>query len=81
MHSRLSRNVREVRRRIARSTAHLRFRDVVLRIGRNNSFVAREDLARRSLVGDGIEIGAGTLARSSSSLKLSRWAASFCTRN
>ncbi|HET7049035.1 MAG TPA: methyltransferase domain-containing protein [Solirubrobacteraceae bacterium] len=61
MQSRLSRSVVEVRRRIARSTAHLRFRDVVLRIGRNNSFVTREDLARRYLVGDGIEIGAGTL--------------------
>lgn len=61
MQSRLSRSVVEVRRRIARSTVYLRFRDVALRVGRNNSFVAREDLARRYLVGDGIEIGAGTL--------------------
>jgi predicted SAM-dependent methyltransferase len=51
----------EVRRRIARGTPYLRFRDVMMRIGRDNSFVIREDLARRYLVGEGIEIGAGTL--------------------
>jgi SAM-dependent methyltransferase len=33
----------------------------VLRIGRNSPYVLREDLARRYLVGDGIEIGPGML--------------------
>jgi SAM-dependent methyltransferase len=50
-----------VRRQVARSSAHLRFRDLVLRVGRNNLYVAREDLARRYLVGEGIEIGPGML--------------------
>jgi predicted SAM-dependent methyltransferase len=34
---------------------------LVLGIGRNNPYVLREDLARRYLVGDGIEIGAAML--------------------
>lgn len=47
------------RLRAARSTVHLRFRDLVFRIGRNNPYVTREDLARRYLSGAGIEIGPG----------------------
>lgn len=61
MQSRLSRSVVEVRRRLARGSAYLRFRDLMLHIGRNNPWVTREDLARRYVDGDGIEIGAGTL--------------------
>jgi SAM-dependent methyltransferase len=47
-----------LRRIVARSRAQLRLRDLVLAIGRRNLFVHREDLARRYLAGDGIEIGA-----------------------
>jgi SAM-dependent methyltransferase len=47
-----------VRRLLARSRAHLFFRDLVLRVGRRSYLVAREDLVRRYLHGDGIEIGA-----------------------
>ncbi|HEY1510558.1 MAG TPA: methyltransferase domain-containing protein [Solirubrobacteraceae bacterium] len=54
-------HVVELRRRIARSSAHLRLRDLVLHIGRNNLEVLREDLARRYLKGEGIEIGAASL--------------------
>jgi SAM-dependent methyltransferase len=56
---RLAERFQVVRGWAARSWAHLRFRDVVLRVGRNNPFVLREDLARRYLSGSGIEIGAG----------------------
>jgi predicted SAM-dependent methyltransferase len=54
-------HVVELRRRIARGSAHLRFRDLVLHVGRNNLHVVREDLARRYLKGEGIEIGAASL--------------------
>lgn len=50
----------ELRRVVARSEVHLRFRDLVLRVGRSNPNVVREDLARRYLTGSGIEIGAAT---------------------
>lgn len=49
---------RPVRHSLARSRAHLRVRDLVLTAGRTNFWVVREDLARRYLSGDGIEIGA-----------------------
>jgi predicted SAM-dependent methyltransferase len=48
------------RRLVGRSPAQLRFRDLVLRAGKRNVWVAREDLARRYVVGSGIEIGALT---------------------
>lgn len=51
-------SLQPIRRRIGRSW---RVRDLVLSVGRDNDFVAREDLARRYLAGDGVEIGAGTL--------------------
>jgi predicted SAM-dependent methyltransferase len=54
-------HVVELRRRIARGSAHLRFRDLVLHVGRNNLHVVREDLTRRYLEGEGIEIGAASL--------------------
>jgi predicted SAM-dependent methyltransferase len=50
-----------VRRLVGRSRAQLLFRDLVLRMGARNPWVAREDLARRYLFGDGLEIGALTL--------------------
>ena len=56
---RLAEYFRAVRHWASQSPAHLRFRDVVLRVGRNNPDVLREDLARRYLAGTGIEIGAG----------------------
>jgi SAM-dependent methyltransferase len=43
-----------------RSRPYQRARDVVLRLHRDNPWVVREDLARRYLTGDGIEIGALT---------------------
>jgi predicted SAM-dependent methyltransferase len=52
---------RRLRHLLARSRAYLRFRDGVLRLGQRSLWVVREDLARRYLVGDGIEIGALTL--------------------
>ncbi len=58
---RLAESIRLVRRQAARSAAHLRFRDLVLRVGRNNPYVVREDLGRRYLAGDGIEIGPAML--------------------
>jgi predicted SAM-dependent methyltransferase len=51
---------RDLKRRAARSTVHLMFRDLALGVGRFNPYVVREDLARRYLTGCGIEIGAGT---------------------
>jgi SAM-dependent methyltransferase len=51
----------DLRRIVGRSRAHLRLRDLVLRAGRRNHFVHREDLARRYLAGEGIEIGAMAL--------------------
>jgi predicted SAM-dependent methyltransferase len=58
MQRRLSLSLQPIRRRVGRSW---RVRDLVLSVGRNNQFVAREDLARRYLAGEGIEIGAGSL--------------------
>jgi predicted SAM-dependent methyltransferase len=52
--------VASARRLAGRSPAQLRFRDVVLRAGKRNPWVVREDLARRYIVGSGIEIGALT---------------------
>lgn len=46
------------RHSLARSRAHLRVRDLVLAAGRTNFWVVREDLARRYLSGEGIELGA-----------------------
>jgi predicted SAM-dependent methyltransferase len=48
------------RRLVGRSRAQLRFRDLVLRAGKRNLWVVREDLARRYVFGSGIEIGALT---------------------
>lgn len=53
--------VTSARQLITRSRAGLRVRDLVLRTGRRNLWVAREDLARRYLSGSGIEIGAMTM--------------------
>jgi SAM-dependent methyltransferase len=47
-----------VRALLSRSPAQLRIRDLMLAVGRRNYVVVREDLARRYLQGDGIEIGA-----------------------
>lgn len=41
----------------SRGALGLRARDLLLRAGRGNTWVIREDLARRYLTGDGIEIG------------------------
>jgi predicted SAM-dependent methyltransferase len=49
--------MRGLRRLAGRSTVWLRGRDLVLRSGRGNADVVREDLARRYLSGSGIEIG------------------------
>jgi SAM-dependent methyltransferase len=49
-----------IRLRLSRSGAYLRARDLVLRSGRDTYWVVREDLARRYLRGEGIEIGALT---------------------
>ena len=46
-----------IRLRISRSAVYLRARDLVMRSGRGTYWVVREDLARRYLSGDGIEIG------------------------
>lgn len=51
---------RAVRRFLMRRRAYLRMRDVALRAHRENMWVTREDLARRHLSGEGIEIGALT---------------------
>lgn len=48
------------RRFVAGSWPYLRFRDFLLLAGRTNTWVFREDLARRYLAGEGIEIGALT---------------------
>jgi predicted SAM-dependent methyltransferase len=53
--------LKRLRRSVARSRAQLRFRDLVLAVGSGNLWVFREDLARRYLTGDGIEVGALTL--------------------
>jgi predicted SAM-dependent methyltransferase len=50
----------DLKRRAARSRVYLRFRDLMLHLGRHNLYVVREDLARRYLTGSGIEIGAAT---------------------
>lgn len=47
-----------VRRAVMRTWPYLRLRDVALRAHRDNMTVTREDLARRYLHGEGIEIGA-----------------------
>ena len=47
-------------RYLASSGARRKVRDLVVGIGRDDPFVTREDLARRYLTGDGIEIGAAT---------------------
>jgi predicted SAM-dependent methyltransferase len=47
-----------VRRAVMRTWPYLRLRDVALRAHRDNMTVTREDLARRYLTGQGIEIGA-----------------------
>jgi SAM-dependent methyltransferase len=47
-----------VRLWISRSTPYLRARDLVMHSGRDTYWVVREDLARRYLSGEGIEIGA-----------------------
>lgn len=52
--------VSDVRRIIGRSRAQLRLRDLVMRAGKRNILVVREDLARRYIHGTGIEIGALT---------------------
>ncbi len=44
-------------RYIATTGVKRRLRDLVLRSGRGNRFIPREDVARRYLVGEGIEIG------------------------
>jgi SAM-dependent methyltransferase len=49
-----------IRLRLSRTVIYLRARDLVLRSGRDTYWVVREDLARRYLRGDGIEIGALT---------------------
>jgi SAM-dependent methyltransferase len=53
--------VLDLRRRrlryIAKSGVRRRLRDLALRAGQDDVFVAREDLARRYLTGNGIEIG------------------------
>jgi SAM-dependent methyltransferase len=49
-----------IRLRVSRSAPYLRGRDLVLRSGRDTYWVVREDLARRYLRGEGIEIGALT---------------------
>lgn len=46
---------------VTRSQLGLRLRDLVLRTGKRNLLVAREDLARRYLFGSGVEIGAMTM--------------------
>jgi predicted SAM-dependent methyltransferase len=56
----LQTGIRSARRVIGRSPAQLRFRDLVMRAGKRNMWVVREDLARRYLHGEGIEIGALT---------------------
>lgn len=48
---------RRLRGAVTRSRPWLRSRDLVLRVGSNDLRVAREDLARRYLFGEGIEIG------------------------
>jgi predicted SAM-dependent methyltransferase len=54
--------VREFGRlKLARSGVSLRLRDGVFAMGRRTFWVYREDLARRYLSGDGIEVGALTL--------------------
>jgi predicted SAM-dependent methyltransferase len=47
-----------IRRAAQRTWPYLRLRDLALRAHRTNMTVTREDLARRYLTGDGIEIGA-----------------------
>ena len=59
MQQRVSDSLKTLPIRVARSAVHLRVRDLVLRIGRNNPDVTREDLARRYVAGAGIEIGPG----------------------
>jgi SAM-dependent methyltransferase len=49
-----------IRLQLSRSALYLRGRDLVLRSGRDTYWVVREDLARRYLRGQGIEIGALT---------------------
>ncbi len=49
-----------IRLRLSRTAVYLRTRDLVMRSGRDTYWVVREDLARRYLSGDGIEIGALT---------------------
>ena len=49
-----------IRLRLSRTVIYLRARDLVLGSGRDTYWVVREDLARRYLHGDGIEIGALT---------------------
>ncbi len=51
--------LRERLRYLATTGVRRKIRDLVLRADRDDRFVLREDLARRYLVGDGIEIGAG----------------------
>ena len=52
---------RRLRGAISRSVLWLRGRDLMLRIGNEDLRVAREDLARRYLFGEGIEIGPMTM--------------------
>ena len=52
---------RRLRGAVTRSRPWLRGRDLMLRVGRSDIRVAREDLARRYLFGEGIEIGPMTL--------------------
>ncbi|HEX5193959.1 MAG TPA: class I SAM-dependent methyltransferase, partial [Solirubrobacteraceae bacterium] len=49
-----------IRLAVSRSRPYLRARDLMLRSGRSTYWVVREDLARRYLRGQGIEIGALT---------------------
>jgi predicted SAM-dependent methyltransferase len=49
-----------IRRWVMGTRAYLRMRDLALRAHRDNVWVTREDLARRHLFGEGIEMGALT---------------------
>ena len=56
----LERSLQRARSYLARSRPYLRLRDLMVRGGSRPYWVHREDLARRYLCGDGIELGALT---------------------
>jgi SAM-dependent methyltransferase len=60
LRERFQRLTTDARKVVGRSRAQLRSRDLVMRAGKRNLWVAREDLARRYIRGEGIEIGALT---------------------